>query len=92
MNEHIRISRDKAASGFRWSERALGALLAVLIMLISLAFGALLLGVLAAGVLLLAVRVWWWRRRLRHAASQNAMVIEGEYRVLDSRRAGNKQD
>lgn len=91
MNEYIRISRDKAAAGVGWPERALGGLLAVLILFIALAFGVLILGVIAAGVLVLAVRVWWWRRRLRQSESQNSVVIEGEYRVLE-RRAGNQED
>ncbi|MFZ0254200.1 MAG: hypothetical protein WAN46_00805 [Gammaproteobacteria bacterium] len=91
MNEYIRISRDKAAAGFGWPERVVGGLLAVLMLLIALAFGVLILGVVAVGGLMLAVRVWWWRRRLRQSDSQKPVVIQGEYRVLESGRVGDKK-
>lgn len=91
MNEYIRIARAKAATGLGWPERLVGGLLAALILVIALAFGVLILGVVAAGALVLAVRVWWWRRRLRQSDSHKPVVIQGEYRVIESRRSGNKE-
>lgn len=90
MNESIGNSRHRVAAGFGWPERALGGLLALFILVIALAFGVLILGVVVAGALVLAVRVWWWRRRLRQSRREHPMTIEGEYRVLESRRTDDQ--
>lgn len=91
MSERIRISHNRVTGGFGWPERIVGAVLGVLILLIALAFGVLIVGVLAVGALVLAVRVWWWRRRLQQSNRYERAVIEGEYRVLEQRRAGDKE-
>ncbi len=91
MNDYIQISRDKAV-GFRWPERALGGLLVVLILLMALAIGVMILGMLVAGALVLASLLWWWRRRLRQSDMKNPQEIEGECRVLELRRVGKKED
>ena len=91
MNDYIRILGGETAGGFGWPERVLGALLAVLVLLAALAFGALILGVVAAGAVVLGARLWWWRRRLRQPPSETSMVIEGEYRVRESRRGGDRE-
>jgi hypothetical protein len=70
---------------FGWPERILAGVFAVLLVMLGLAFGALILGLgLAAGLGLMA-RIWWLRRRLRREGKLRhpAAVIEGEYRVLE---------
>jgi hypothetical protein len=69
-----------------WPERILAAVLAVLLLLLGLAFGILLLGLAGAAALALAGRIWWLRRRLQRAAARrdgegDGTVIEAEYRV-----------
>lgn len=69
---------------FGWPERILAGVFAVLLVMLGLAFGALVLGLGLAAGLGMAVRLWWLRRRLRREGKlpQPAAVIEGEYRVL----------
>jgi hypothetical protein len=77
-----------------WPERILADVFAVLLVMLGLAFGALVLGLgLAAGLGLMA-RIWWLRRRLRREGKLQhpAALIEGEYEVLErhsTTRSGN---
>lgn len=89
-NDYIRISQVKPA-GFGWPERVVGVLITALILIIAVAFGLLILGVVAAGALVLAARIWWWRRRLRQSNAGKPVIIDGEYRVLQSRRGADRE-
>ena len=66
---------------FGWPERILAGVFVVLLVLLGLAFGALVLGLGLVAGLGLAARVWWLRRagKLRHPVA----VVEGEYQVLE---------
>ena len=67
-----------------WPERILAGVVAVLVIVLGLAFGLVILGLVVAAGLVLAVRIWWLRRRLRRAGGHGgATVVEGEYRVLE---------
>ena len=71
-----------------WPERILGAVLGVLFLLLGLAFGAVILSLVAIAGLGLAARVWWLRRQMLRRSPKtqtqtDVRVIEGEYRVLD---------
>ena len=90
MNDWMWIRRSRGAGGSGWPQRALGGVLGVLLILVAFTFGVLMLGLVAVAALLLAVRVWWWRRGLRQSRTQSPVIIEGEYRVLETPQAGNK--
>ena len=69
-----------------WPERILAGVVAVLLLLLGLAFGAVILGLGVVAGLGLAARIWWLRRRLRRQGarpSSSSVVVEGEYRVLE---------
>lgn len=87
-NDELRISPDNRA-GLPLPERAAGGALAPLIWLAALTLEALILGVAVTMVLMLGVGRGWWGKHLRQSHSQNPVVIEGEYCVLQSRCAGN---
>lgn len=91
MHEHVRRFQQGGLPRIGWPERIMGALLGVLVLLVALAFGVLIFGILAVAALVLAARVWWWRRRLRGLDRTHPVVIEGEYRVLESPRADSSR-
>ena len=65
----------------------------VLVIFLGLAFGLVLLGVIVAVGLVLAVRIWWLRRRLRREGARGgATIVEGEYRVLERRTSDRDRD
>jgi len=67
-----------------WPQRVLLGFLAVIWVVLGLAFGAVFLGLGAAAALGLAARIWWLKRRSRRERrNRHATVIEGEYRVLE---------
>ena len=70
---------------FGWPERILAGIFAVLLVMLGLAFGALVLGLGLVAGLGLAARIWWLRRRLRREGQLRhpAALIEGEFRVLE---------
>ena len=70
-----------------WPERILAGVFAGLLLLLGLAFGAVLLGLSLIAGLALAARIWWLRRRLQRSGAEQVRtsVIEGEYRVLTQR-------
>ncbi|MGD8310607.1 MAG: hypothetical protein PVG98_14315, partial [Chromatiales bacterium] len=53
-----------------WPERILAGIFAVLVVLLGLAFGAVILGLGAALGLGLAARVWWLSRQVRRKGGQ----------------------
>ncbi len=84
-------------SGIRlgWPERILAGVLAVLLVLLGLAFGALILGLGVVAGLALATRIWWLRRRLRRQGagpSSGSAVVEGEYQVLERHSVDQPRD
>jgi hypothetical protein len=67
-----------------WPERFLAGTMAVLLLLLGLAFGAVVLSLAALAGLGISARLWWLRRRLRRQTPpRNADVIEAEYRVVE---------
>lgn len=69
---------------------AVSLLAAVVMAVIAFIFGAVLLalvvGLIAIGVLAFSVRLWWLRRKLGSAAARPAnqpQVIEAEYTVIE---------
>lgn len=70
-----------------WPERILAGVFAVLLVMLGLAFGALILGLSLAAGLGLAARLWWLHRRLRREGRlrQPPALIEGDYQVLERR-------
>lgn len=68
-----------------WTERIVAGVLAVLLLILGLAFGTVILGLVVIVGLAFAARIWWVRRQLlrQHSKHQSDVsVIEGEYRVL----------
>ena len=70
---------------FGWPERILAGVFTVLLVLLGLAFGALVLGLSLAAGLGLATRIWWLRRRLRREGRLRPppVVVDGDYQVLE---------
>ena len=73
--------------------QAFGALLGLAVLVMSFFLGivvlAVLVGLALIGGSVLALRMWWLKRRLqREAARQpdDATVVEGEYSVVERRR------
>ncbi len=79
--------------------RLLLALLAVLLFVVAAVLGTLIfviaLGLITIVATVMAIRVWWWRRRIgrnrtntagRRSARQGGEILDGEFRVLDSSR------
>jgi hypothetical protein len=81
MQRHIMIG----SIPFGWPECILVGVFAVLLVMLSLAFGALVLSLGLAAGLGMAACIWWLRRRLRCEGKlrQPAALIEGECRVLE---------
>ena len=69
-----------------WPERILAGMLGVLFLLLGLAFGAVILSLVAVAGVALAARVWWLRRQMLRQQPKHqtdVRVIEGEYRVIE---------
>jgi len=78
-----------------WPERILAGVLAVLLVLLGLAFGVVILGLGVVAGLGLAARIWWLRRQLRRqgaGSSASSVVVEGEYQVLERRSVQGRRD
>lgn len=62
-----------------------------LALIVAVLMGAVILAVVFGfamiAAIVLAVRVWWLRRKLARTTSQGAAIIETEYRVVHERRA-----
>ncbi len=78
-----------------WPQRILAGAVAVGVVMLGLALGALILGLAAAVGLVFAGRIWWLRRRLRAAARNgetDGSVIETEYHVIEHRSGSRDWD
>ena len=76
-----------------WPERILAGVIAILLLFLGLAFGAVILSLAVLTGLGFAARLWWLRRRLlRTAPRSDETVIEGEYRVIRQRTADRSND
>jgi predicted lipid-binding transport protein (Tim44 family) len=70
-----------------WLQRVLAALAAALLIGLGFMFGLVALGLALLLGLVVALRLWWLRRRLRRMAqSRQGNVIEAEYRVVERER------
>jgi hypothetical protein len=87
MQRRIEINRIPLG----WSERILAGVMALLLLLLGLAFGAVILSLAVLVGLGVTARLWWLRRRMRQQLKpQDGDLLEAEYRVVerDSREPG----
>ncbi|CAK0744474.1 DUF3329 domain-containing protein [Gammaproteobacteria bacterium] len=66
-----------------WSQRLLFGLAIALLLVLGLLLGMVLIGVGAIAVILLSLRFWWLRRKLRRSGKVADGFIEAEYQVVD---------
>lgn len=68
-----------------WIGKISGFASVAAMVLLSLAYGTLMLGLITMALVGFAVKYWWLRRRLRSGGANRwrETVIEGEYRVLE---------
>lgn len=67
-----------------------------LALIVAVLFGAMLLavvfGVAMVAAIVIALRVWWLRRKLARAQPPGGTVIEAEYRIVQQRDADERAD
>ena len=72
--------------------QVLSLVLVGLALIVAAFMGAIILavvfGVAMIAAIVLVVRVWWLRRKMRRTSPQGTAVIETEYRVVQERRVG----
>jgi len=60
-----------------------------LALIVAVLMGAVILaavfGLAMLGAIVIAIRVWWLRRKLRHAQPTGGALIEAEYKVVGER-------
>lgn len=87
MNKRIEL--DISMMG--WPQRILFGVLAVAIILLGMIFGVVILGLGLVAFTIIAVRLWWMRRQLRHGNVQrdttnvDGSTIDGSYEVVRER-------
>ena len=70
--------------------QALGVVIGIVFLaaaaLIGLAFLATLVGAVVLGAIILSIRMWWLRRKFgSHDGGKDNTVIEGEYRIVETK-------
>jgi uncharacterized protein (DUF2062 family) len=65
-------------------------------LIVAVLMGAVILaavfGLAMLAAIVIAVRVWWLRRKLRHAQPSGGALIDAEYKVVGERELGDRRE